>query len=364
MAAYGHMQQLGGTRLVTLEDGSERGVRAVEFRTTTGLDFAVLVDRAMDVGWFRHNGRSIAWHSPAGFTGPWYREVNGLGWLRTFGGGLLTTCGLDHILNAETDPNDTYLYPDRTSTSYGLHGRVANTPAILRSHGERWEGERCILYAEGEVVQAGALAEHLRMTRRIEVDLDGRAVSWTDVVTNLGHLPTPHMYLYHINFGAPLVGPSTSLHAPIRNILFATDTARGGPGEHLEFPAPRADFAEQAFSHAMTAGSDGVVPVLVQNSEDPKHPWGVVLRYSAQQFRYFFQWRYLAAGTYVLGLEPSTNGFDGRDSARADGELIILEPGDSRTYRTELEVVDGAQPCADARLAVERLATDVSRSNA
>jgi uncharacterized protein DUF4432 len=355
MAAYGHLQQLGGTRLVTLEDGPERGVRAVEFRTTTGLEFAVLVDRAMDVGWFRHNGRSVAWHSPAGFAGPWYREVEGLGWLRTFGGGLLTTCGLDHILNAESDPNDTYGYPDRSATDYGLHGRVSNTPAILRSYGERWERGRCVLYAEGEVTQAGALAEHLRMTRRIEVDLDGRVVSWTDVIANAGYLPTPHMYLYHMNFGAPLIGTSTSLYAPIRKVLFATDTARGGPDEHLEFPAPRPDFEEQAFSHAMRSDADGVVPVLVQNSEDQEHPWGVVLRYSARQFPYFFQWRYLAAGTYVLGLEPATNGFEGRASARSDGALTVLEPGESRTYRTELELVDGVEACAQARLAVERI---------
>lgn len=357
MAAYGDLQQLGGTRLVTLEEGSERGVRAVEFRTTTGLDFAVVVDRAMDIGWFRHNGRSIAWHSPVGFVGPWYRELDGLGWLRTFAGGLLTTCGLDHILNAEIDPHDTYLYPDRDATAYGLHGRIANTPATLRSHGARWEGERCALYAEGDVVQAGALAEHLRMTRRIEVDLDGLSVRWVDVVTNCGHLPAPHMYLYHLNLGAPLIGTSTSLHAPIRDVVFATDTATGTPGEHLEFPAPRADFAEQAFSHAMLPGAGGVVPVFVENHRDPERPWGVVLRYSATDFPYFFQWRYLAAGTYVLGLEPSTNGFGGREKARAGGELIILEPGESRTYRTELELVEGETSCAQVRTAIADLTT-------
>ena len=50
MARAGHIQQWGGTRLVALEDGTERGVRTVEFRTSAGLEFAVLVDRGMDVG--------------------------------------------------------------------------------------------------------------------------------------------------------------------------------------------------------------------------------------------------------------------------------------------------------------------------
>ena len=38
MERVGHLQQWGGTRLVTLEDGAERGVRAIEFRSTSGLN--------------------------------------------------------------------------------------------------------------------------------------------------------------------------------------------------------------------------------------------------------------------------------------------------------------------------------------
>src|SRR5207237_5767559 len=75
----GHLQQLGGTRLVTLQDGVERGVRVVEFRTAAGLDFAVLVDRAMDIAWCRYNRRSISWLCPVGLIGPWYREPEGPG---------------------------------------------------------------------------------------------------------------------------------------------------------------------------------------------------------------------------------------------------------------------------------------------
>ena len=44
------LDSTSGVRLVTLGDGAERGVRALEFRTGTGLDFDVLVDRCMDVG--------------------------------------------------------------------------------------------------------------------------------------------------------------------------------------------------------------------------------------------------------------------------------------------------------------------------
>jgi hypothetical protein len=355
MRAYGHMQQLGGVRLVTLEDGAERGVRVLELRTTTGLELGIVVDRGFDVGWCRHNGRSIAWHSPTGFAGPWYREPAGLGFLRNFPGGLFVTCGLDHILFPESDPQDTYNYPGRTETEYGLHGRVSHTPAVVRTYGERWEDGRCVLFAEGEVRQAGALAETLVLRRRVEVDLDGLEIRWRDEVSNEGHLPGPHMLLYHMNLGAPLVGPASRLHAPVRGVRFATPTATGEPGEHLEFPPPRADFAEQAFSHDMACDVDGTVPVAVTNHDDPANPWGVLLRYDGARFPYFLQWRYFAAGTYVLGLEPSTNGITGRAGARADNELTILEPGESRVYENRLELLAGAERCKGAEATVARL---------
>ncbi len=46
----GDLAAAGGVRSVVLGDGAERGLRALEFRTGGGLNFDVLVDRAMDIG--------------------------------------------------------------------------------------------------------------------------------------------------------------------------------------------------------------------------------------------------------------------------------------------------------------------------
>jgi hypothetical protein len=335
----GALQQLGGTRLVTLEDGAERGVRAIEFRTTTGLEFAVLVDRGFDIGWCRFRGKSIAWHSPTGWVAPWYRETPGLGWLRSFAGGLLTTCGLDHIHHPEIDPNDTYDYPGRSATEYGLHGRIANVPALLRGYGERWEGDSCTLWASGEVRQAGALAENLVLRRTVTVDLDGFTIRWEDEVTNEGHHATPHMLLYHVNLGAPLLSPSCELEAPIARVRWASPTASTDSGEHLVFHGPKPGFVEQAFEHELTPDADGPCRVALMNKDDPSLPWGARLTYDPKQLPYFVQWRYFGEGTYVLGLEPSTNGAEGRLAAREKGELQLLESGESRNYATEIEII-------------------------
>ena len=50
----------------------------------------------------------------------------------------------------------------------------------------------------------------------------------------------------------------------------------------------------------------------------------------------------LGEGTYVVGIEPCTNRVAGRLDARARGELIELEAGESRSYELELGALVGA----------------------
>jgi hypothetical protein len=49
----------------------------------------------------------------------------------------------------------------------------------------------------------------------------------------------------------------------------------------------------------------------------------------------------LGEGTYVVGIEPSTNRTAGRLDARARGELIELQAGESRSYELELGALAG-----------------------
>lgn len=53
----GMLSQFAGVRLMTLDDGVERGVRMLEFRTGSGLRFTALVDRALDIADCEFNGR-------------------------------------------------------------------------------------------------------------------------------------------------------------------------------------------------------------------------------------------------------------------------------------------------------------------
>ena len=73
----GMLSQFAGVRLMTLQDGVERGIRMLEFRTGTGFRFTVLVDRALDVADCEFRGAAIGWHSPSGFRHPGLHEYRG-----------------------------------------------------------------------------------------------------------------------------------------------------------------------------------------------------------------------------------------------------------------------------------------------
>src|SRR5262245_44148812 len=321
----GRLDQVAGVRLVTLGDGAERGVRVLEFRTGSGFSFDVVVDRAFDVGRCEISGRPLAWTSAVGFAGPWYYEPEGLGFLRSFGGGLLTTCGLEHALFMAEDTAEQYHYPPKPTETYGLHGRVSNRPARLAAYGERWEGDECVLYAEGEVVQASVFGEQLLLRRRVEAPVGHARLAIHDEVVNIGHDRTPHMLLYHVNVGWPVVDEGSELLVPATGVEPRGDHPVEG---YRILHAPEAGYVEQVFEHELATEADGGVPVAIVNREAGIGAYELFRR---DQLPHHLVWRMLGEGTYVVGIEPSTNRTAGRLDARERGELIELGPGGSRS---------------------------------
>ena len=93
----GDMSQLGGIKLYELSDGVSRGVRAADMKCPCGIDLMVLIDRGMDIAHLSYKSIPISWRSVTKDTSPVYYESRGNEWLRTFFGGLLTTCGFENI---------------------------------------------------------------------------------------------------------------------------------------------------------------------------------------------------------------------------------------------------------------------------
>jgi hypothetical protein len=146
------------------------------------------------------------------------------------------------------------------------------------------------------------------------------------------------MYLYHVNVGFPALDDGAELVIPASN-----PSPRGNHDvrDYRRYHGPTTDYEEQVTEHDVHGEDDGSVPVAVVNRSAN---FGAYEVFNRQQLPRHFIWRMLGQGTYVVGIEPSTNRTSGRIPAREAGELIILAPGETRHYDLEL----GALTSTDA----------------
>lgn len=305
-----------------------------------------------------HNGRSLGWHSPTGLRHPGLHETEGeqgLAFARSFTG-FLVTCGLDHILGPEEVPADSYNYPGKKTVRHVLHGRLTTLPARLTGYGESWAGDRCVLWAEGIVRQSAVFGENLHLHRRIEVDLGGNEIRLSDRVVNEGFLRTPHMFFYHVNLGWPVLEEGSRYLAPIGDVVWAAhagDRYRAQNVGYRQTPAPTLDFVEQVWQHEMVADTAGEVPVALVND---RLGLGVEVRTRKDQLPCAYQWQNFQAGSYALGIEPSTHHVLGDNAARERGEMIWLGPQDARNYDARFRVLVGAEDVAAAEARIRAIA--------
>ncbi|HNS50225.1 MAG TPA: aldose 1-epimerase family protein [Anaerolineae bacterium] len=318
------LDQLAGVRLAELSDGRARGMRVADAWTGSGLRFSVLLDRGLDIGAAEFQGVPLAWLHPALGTPAQY-EPAGYGWLRTFGGGLLTTCGLSHFGQPETDGDE----------ALGLHGRISHIAAHQVRVSAEWQGEEYLITIEGSVRQAALFGENLLLHRRITTSLGATSFLVEDCVRNEGYRPAPHMILYHCNLGFPIVSPESSLEVDDISVRPRDAAAAAGLERHAYFDPPVPGYPEQVFFHLPRPGPDGQVTASIAN---PVLGLSAYVRYRAAELPAFSQWKMMGAGEYVCALEPCTVHETPRSALRREGRLALLDPGEEIHYRVELGV--------------------------
>jgi hypothetical protein len=326
----GDLSQIAGVRVGELGDGLERGVRIAEVHTGSGLQFTVLVDRGMDIGAASFCGAPLAWRSPTTTVAPAFFEPEGLGWLRGFGGGLVTTCGLTYFGAPGIDQGQ----------NLGLHGRASFLPAAHLAYGGDWNGDEYDLWVTGELREASVLGENLALRRRISARLGESRFLIDDTVVNEGYDSTPHMLLYHVTVGFPIVSEQSEWLASVRETRPRDASAAAGLEHYAHFQPPTAGYREQVFYHTPRADAAGMAQVAVVNRTlNDGQGLGIYLRFRPDELPYLVQWKMMGQGTYACGLEPATNPVEGRAKERAEGRLISLRAGESRHYRLEVGVL-------------------------
>jgi galactose mutarotase-like enzyme len=324
--------QAGGIETAVLDNGTGRGTRIAWINTGTGLRYKVVLDRAMDIADAFYNQHSLAWLSPLGISPPQPFSHRGIDWLRTFGGGLLTTCGLSHAGGPETDEHG----------ERGLHGLISNIPAEIESIVQPDPARGQLdMHLSGRIRQMQAFGPSLELRRTISGTLGQARLRIRDEVINRGNTPAPHMLLYHFNFGWPLVdegtdliwqGPTQSRDGDPQNRIFRPDN------NYRQVPAPMPEHlgsGEDAAFIDIQADAAGQCTCGLHNA---RLGLALALRFQKSQLPWLTNWQHWGLGEYVTGLEPGTNPPIGQAQARQQGQLLLLEPGESRHYDLEIEV--------------------------
>lgn len=330
----GDISQIAGVELLSYEDGAARGVRLARFRTGSGLDFDVLIDRGMDIGRASFKGEPLAWQSATGPVHPAFYEPEGPGWLRSFHGGLVTTCGLTYLGAPCTDQG----------VPLGAHGRASNTPAEGVWADAAWQGDEYVLWVQGRLRETAVFGENVRMHRRIWTRMGESRLYIDDVVENLGDEPVPHMLLYHVNVGFPVLADQSRVVIPAHKV---TPRDRDAAVElercHGSGPPVRG-FREAVFYHDVKVKDGCATAGVVGGAGEAAR--GIYVRYSAATLPRFVQWKMIGEGLYVMGLEPANCLVEGRDKERARGTLQFLEPGEARRYHVEIGVLASDEEAA------------------
>lgn len=338
----GRTTQIGGITPFEFVDGRGRGVRAFDVATGSGFAFTAVADRALDVASATFDGIPLCWQSQNEIAAPEYYEPAGNGWLRTFFGGLFTTCGLTNF----GPPGSDRWGP------FGLHGRINATPAANVRCETFWEGDSCILELSGTMRQTRVFGEDIRLERRLRTMLGSNRLELHDTVTNDGGERVPHMILYHCNGGFPILDDEARLHVSHSTMEPRDDEARRGLELWDRGGPPTPGFAEQVFIHRPERCSEGrAAAVLANRTLRDGRGLALAIRFDPLQLPALFTWRMLGSGTYVMGMEPANCAtIEGREAAEKRGTLPFLEPGESRHYDLEFEAID-REETLDALLA-------------
>lgn len=304
----GSLAQLIACESSVVSDGQAAGSRRI--RVTVGeLDLELLPDRGLDIGAVRFAGQSMAWISPTGLPA----RSGDADFARTFGGGLLTTCGLRNFGPAVTDEGE----------SHPMHGRYSGLRASVR----RAEADLTGVVVEAEAVEAEVFGAQLRLRRRVEVPYGEAAITVRDTVTNMGPRSESPMVLYHLNFGWPLIDEGTILRSSATAVVPRDEEAERGIDTWSVYPALTSPYPEQVFTHELG-------PDRGEVSIESRGGLGARVDFDAATLPGLMQWRVAEPGCSVLGIEPASAAtILGRADARRRGLLQPLAPGESRDYR-------------------------------
>jgi len=325
----GNKNQLFSVKNYIMTGGKANNLRAIDIINGKGLFMTILPDRCMDIYQLIYKDMNISYISSAGAVHPSYYDNRGLEFLRSFFAGFLTTCGLETICGPSEDDGE----------ALGLHGRISNTPAdnYYAKIIEDTESGSPEIIITGEMTQARLFGDKYSLTREIKIYTHENKFEIRDIVKNIGFKTSPHMILYHLNYGYPFLDENIEINVPAIETVPVDDYAAKDLDTWHKFNSPQKGVDEQCYYHKLKTDENGWAKYSLYN---PGLKKGIAVEYDAKTLDYFIQWKMCGEGDYVLGLEPGNAKGGGRKQNRENGTLKFLEPMEEAKYHLVVSLGD------------------------
>lgn len=317
----GRDSQILGVEEHRLVGGKGDGMRLLQVRNGRGLEFTVSLDRCADISRLSFRGVNCGFFSAAGYVAPAYYDEQGTGFLKSFTAGFLTTCGLTAAGAPCVDEGE----------ELPMHGTVGNCPAdhVL------WDTDDEKIWIRATMEQNAIFGSKLTLRRTYTCPLNENRLLLEDRVRNEGDVDAPLMLLYHMNLGYPLLSPAAKVTTG--SVCVKPRDARAA--EDLEtwnqVLEPQSRFAEQCYYHTFGDAAEGWAQMV-----NPEEKMGLRIRFDTDTLPFMTQWKMMGVRDYVMGLEPGNVTPDGRDVMRREGKLVILKPGEERTFKIAVDLLD------------------------
>lgn len=321
----GSISQVAGAQQLVCNEGIGKGTSVIRVRNGGGLDYSIIPDRSMDILDVYYRGVPLAWISKSGLVHPGRVNDKDAGWLRSFGGGMLTTCGLRNVGPAVDDNGE----------HFGLHGRISSLSAMNVNITEEWVKDEYVIEVSGKVTEANTFGENLVLNRKISVDSRENKIQIHDRIVNEGFRAEPLMLLYHFNWGSPLLAADARLIIDPESTIVRDDNAPSDSWN--EFSDPIHGIDEIVYLHNLRLSQDHMASYELWN---PDIGIGVKVSWDQRELPFLTQWKMLGEGEYVLGLEPGNCFPGGRIKEKEENRGEILESFEEKEVTIWIQFLD------------------------
>jgi len=378
----GSMQQLISVRPVVYQEGRAEGLKAYEVKNDR-LSFSVMAGKCLDLAEVTWQGCHMNFLSKPGLAGRNHYDTNGAEAQRSIMGGMLFTCGLENICApCEID-----------GRAYPMHGRIRTTPAEHVSADVRWtekygdragaddphcevddvqqavdktqqtvdrtqrtvDNVRAEAVISGEMREAELFGENMVLRRTVKTTYKVPEIEIRDRITNEGFRKEPMMLLYHFNVGYPFLSEACEIILPTKEVMPRDAAAAKHADAWQRMEKPSDEEPEQVFIHKLAADQEGNTFAAVINET---LGLGVKLQFNRKYLPYFMQWKSIASGDYVVGLEPANASVYGKKYHLDRGDLHMLGSFETEDIALKLVFLAGDELKAVKEAAAQLVAED------